>query len=302
MKTRLNRNGHQAKFLGTLGTAPQIFTITLDLLLKEHIPVSEAVLIHTDNDDSKKAVDEIKREFQKGTYPGIQLRPLPVASGRQRFEDIDDEHAFHCLMQIFFEEIQQAHARGQVVHIGIAGGRKVMAIAAMVIAQLLFQADDGLWHLFSDFYDRDDQRLHAVPEQHSRLMRVPVLRYGNASQLLAAFPQLGDVASILRLQEQWLEGEKMRRRREFVQRWLTAAEQDVVKLVCCGLDNATIARRLHKSEKTVSNQLSRVYGKLQELLQSSEFDGPSVVDRSVLIAILAPYFALQDIAHGNGAP
>ena len=299
MKPRSNRNGLKAKYLGTLGTAPQIFTITLDLLLERGIPVTEAVLIHTENTDSLKAVQEVRQEFDRGEYPRVSLKTVSVTRGQEVFEDIDDERSFRCLLQIFFEEIQEAHAQGQIVHIGIAGGRKVMAIAAMVIAQLLFHEEDGLWHLFSDFYDRDDQRLHAVPEQNSRLMRVPVLRYGNASQILAAFPQLGDVESILRLQEQWLAGEKMRRRREFVQHWLTPAEREVVKWVCCGLDNATIARKLHKSERTVANQLSRVYMKLQDLLQMPEFDGPSISDRSALIAALAPYFALNSLSNGN---
>lgn len=51
--------------------------------------------------------------------------------------------------------------------------------------------------------------------------------------------------------------------REFMQaKALTAAEQDVLRLVADGLDNRAIAERLSKSEKTVRNQVSTIFDKL----------------------------------------
>jgi pimeloyl-ACP methyl ester carboxylesterase/DNA-binding CsgD family transcriptional regulator len=47
-----------------------------------------------------------------------------------------------------------------------------------------------------------------------------------------------------------------------VQGALTAAERDVLHLVADGLDNRAIAQRLHKSEKTVRNQVSAILDKL----------------------------------------
>ncbi|MDM0008170.1 alpha/beta fold hydrolase [Variovorax sp. J22G73] len=43
---------------------------------------------------------------------------------------------------------------------------------------------------------------------------------------------------------------------------LTPAEREVLRLVAVGLDNHAIARQLHKSEKTVRNQLSSIFDKL----------------------------------------
>jgi len=43
---------------------------------------------------------------------------------------------------------------------------------------------------------------------------------------------------------------------------LTPAERDVLRLVAQGLDNLAIARQLHKSEKTVRNQVSSIFDKL----------------------------------------
>lgn len=83
----------------------------------------------------------------------------------------------------------------------------------------------------------------------------------------------------------------MKRRSEFVRYWLTRAEREVVRLVCRGLDNQTIAKALGKSEQTVANQLRNVYEKLREWLDYPEHN----VDRSVLIAEFAPYFALAEL-------
>ncbi|MDP1692977.1 MAG: LuxR C-terminal-related transcriptional regulator [Burkholderiaceae bacterium] len=43
---------------------------------------------------------------------------------------------------------------------------------------------------------------------------------------------------------------------------LTGAERDVLRLVAQGLDNDAIARQLKKSEKTLCNQVSRIFDKL----------------------------------------
>jgi len=43
---------------------------------------------------------------------------------------------------------------------------------------------------------------------------------------------------------------------------LTPAERDVLRLMALGLDNSAIAQQLHKSEKTVRNQVSSIFEKL----------------------------------------
>jgi CRISPR-associated protein Csx14 len=84
--------------------------------------------------------------------------------------------------------------------------------------------------------------------------------------------------------------EDRRRKREFVEHWLTRAERELVRLACKGLDNAAIARQLHKSEKTVANQFTHIYERLHEW-RGFRKDIP--VSRPVLVAEFAPYFALE---------
>jgi len=69
------------------------------------------------------------------------------------------------------------------------------------------------------------------------------------------------------------------------------AEGRVTHLACRGFDNAAIAAKLGKQEQTVANQLHGVYEKLREWLGFPSYN----VDRSVLIAKFAPYFALREM-------
>lgn len=84
--------------------------------------------------------------------------------------------------------------------------------------------------------------------------------------------------------------EDRRRKREFVERWLTQAEREVVRLASQGLDNAAIAECLDKAEKTVAYQLTSIYSKLHEW-RGYRTDVP--VSRAVLVATFATYFALE---------
>lgn len=62
-------------------------------------------------------------------------------------------------------------------------------------------------------------------------------------------------------------------------------------LVREGLDNAALARRLHKSERTVANQLTRIYRKLDEW---RGFPADAGSNRAALIAKLAPYLGREE--------
>lgn len=132
--------------------------------------------------------------------------------------------------------------------------------------------------------------MHLPPGQPAHLVPVPVLRWTDSQVMLAALAELDDPGEALRRYEEIVRSERMRRRREFVERWLTPAERDVVALACQGLSNGAIARRLGRSYRTVANQLTAAYQKLQEW---SGFASPAV-SRAVLVAELSPYFALAE--------
>jgi CRISPR-associated protein Csx14 len=156
-------------------------------LLEKGLHVQEVVILRSVNATTTQAASRLRKEFETGLYQSIAFKDIELYNQEAPVTDLDNEEAFQLFMGVLFKEIRAAHSQGRNVHIGIAGGRKSMAIGAMVVAQMLFTENDKIWHLFSDMYDADDQRLHAAPEQNSRLVEVPVLRYGHAAQMLAAF-------------------------------------------------------------------------------------------------------------------
>ncbi|MCS7173280.1 MAG: CRISPR-associated ring nuclease [Armatimonadetes bacterium] len=159
----------------------------------------------------------------------------------------------------------------------------------MVVAQLLFGPEDHVWHLLTEGWAPGIERcMHLDPGEEVWLVSVPVLRWTDSRVMLEAMAELNDPAEAIRRYEEIVRGERMRRRREFAERWLTKAERDVARLACQGLDNAAIARRLGRSSRTVANQLSAVYDKLEDWLGFPE----PPANRAVLLAELVPYFEL----------
>jgi CRISPR-associated protein Csx14 len=161
----------------------------------------------------------------------------------------------------------------------------------MVVAQLLFGEEDRVWHLLSeDWRPGDPQVMHVRPGDRVQLVPVPVLRWSAVSPVLTELALREDPWEAIKAQGMMQQEEDRRHKREFIEHCLTPAERALVRLTCKGLDNAAIARRLHKSEKTVANQFTSIYEKLHEW-RGFRKDIP--VSRAVLVAEFAPYFAVE---------
>lgn len=286
--------GRGEAFIATLGQEPQVVTIALDLLLQQGRGVRETVVVHTTSSAVLAGLQEIRREFLL-SYPSIRLRAVSVRGPAGRLDDFRSEADVRSLLSALYRAVRDAKRAYDVVHLSLAGGRKVMSVAAMVVGQLLFGPEDRVWHLLSEVWTPGmPRRMHPTLEDRARLLPVPVLRWTDSGVMLAALAELDDPAEAIRRYEEIVRGERMRRRREFVERWLTPAEREVARLACRGLDNAAIARRLGRSPRTVANQLSQVYAKLADWLG---FPQPPV-GRAVLVAELSPYFELAQAKGG----
>jgi len=287
----MKRHGtHSQVLVATLGSEPQVVTIVLDRLLAAGHSIDHVIVVYTAADVVQAAMARVAAEFDGAVYPGVALRTAPVTGPDSVVTDFRTQDDMAALLATLYREVRDVKRSGRVVHLCISGGRKVMGIAAMVVAQLLFGPDDWVWHLMSEgWLPGSEKRLHLRPEDQTWLVPVPVLRWTDSAAMLAALGDLDDPSEAIRRQETLARSEAMRRRREFVERWLSKAEREVVALACVGLDNAAIAKKLGKSEQTVANQLTKAYGKLGEWLGFPD----RAPDRSVLIAELAPYFALK---------
>ncbi len=278
----------QELLIVTLGSEPQVITIALDSLLSSGHNIDRIAVVYTVAPVVLKALNMVKAEFESGFYGHIALDPWPLHGKQGAILDFQNNADVQALLQLFYQKIRDAKKAGKVVHLCISGGRKVMGIMAMVAAQLLFGPQDRVWHLTTEGWKPgDEQIMHPTDSQQRSMVEVPVLRWEDAS-LLLNLVQIDDPTEALRWQEDFARSKLMRRRKEFVERDLTRAERQVATLVCQGLDNSSIAAKLHKKERTVANQLTPIYSKFDEWLGFPDV----TVDRSILIAELAPYFAI----------
>jgi len=285
------RNPRDGVLVATLGVEPQVVTITLDYLLSGGERISEVTVIYTDTPGVRGALRVIEGEFQRAVYPGIQLRAVPVTSTDGLVKDFCTDNDLRGLLRTLYVEIRRARQSGSIVHLCVSGGRKVMGILGMVVAQLLFGAEDCVWHLVTEGWQPGaDRRLHLSHGEKAWLVPVPVLRWSEAGMLMQTVAEMNDPAEVVAWYEKLSRAGHLKRQREFIERWLTPAEREVARLVCKGLNNAAVARALCKSEQTVANQLCSIYEKLREWLGYPDH----TVDRSVLIAEFAPYFAKME--------
>jgi len=275
--------------VATLGTEPQVVTLVLDLLWAKGYAIDEVIAVHTVGDVVQPALEALAEEFARPGMPGY--RPVLVEGEGGPVADILTEADVAALLRTLYRAVLAEKRAGHLVHLSIAGGRKPMAVYGMVVAQLLFDEDDRVWHLLSEGWQPGDERvMHVRPGDKVWLVPVPVLRWSSVSPVLTELARREDPWEAIQAQRAMREAEERRRKREFVERWLTPAEREVVRLACQGLDNAAIARRLGKKTKTVANQLTEVYKKLHEW-RGYRTDVP--VSRSVLVAEFAGYFATE---------
>ncbi len=275
----------------TLGVEPQVVTIALDNLLSRGEKISEVSVIYTESPKVRESLKTVEGEFARMIYPGVRLRRFPVISSDGPVKDFCTEKDLQALLRTLYGEIRRVRRESRIVNLCISGGRKVMGIMAMVVAQLLFGPEDRVWHLVTEGWQPGaDRRLHIPPEEKVWLVPVPVLRWSEAGILMHTVAEMSDPDEVLAWYEKLDRAARIKRQREFLERWLTRAEREVVCLACRGMDNAAIAVALFKREQTVANQLRGVYEKLRDWLGYPDGN----VDRHKLIAEFAPYFALVE--------
>jgi CRISPR-associated protein Csx14 len=275
--------------IATLGSEPQVVTLVLDLLQAKGYAIAEVLVVHTTGRAVQPALKRLTDEFAApGACPS---RLIPVEYDMWSIADVLTEADTAAVLRTLYRTVLVEKRAGKVVHLSIAGGRKPMAVYGMVVAQLLFDEADRVWHLLSEDWRPGDERvMHVRPGDRVSLVPIPVLRWSTVSPVLTELAVREDPWEAIQTQRSMRQAEEHRRKREFIEYMLTPAERKLVRLVCRGLDNAALARQLHKSGKTVANQLTSVYEKLREW-QGFREDIPA--NRNVLIAEFAAYFATE---------
>ncbi|GAP08584.1 MAG TPA: CRISPR-associated protein Csx14 [Anaerolinea thermolimosa] len=278
--------------IATLGTEPQGVTWMLDWLLQQGFAIDEVLVLHTSASVVEAALQKLKQEFP-AYYPSIRFRHEVIRGTEGPIEDLASEKDTWAFLQSIYRAIRRARQMGQKVHLSLTGGRKTMAVYAMVAAQLLFGEQDRAWHMISEVpWAGTERRMHATPPDRYQVVAVPVVRWSDAATVQVLLAEVDDPWEALRRQQEFTLHEVIRRRREFWEHHLSPALRGVAELLVReGLDNAAIARRLGKSEHTIANQLTRIYRAFEDWKGTHGVAGGA--SRAAFIAEFASLFGQE---------
>ena len=247
-----------AVLVATLGAEPQIVAIAVQLLLRRQENLQQVVVLHTDPHHEPVASSLRALQAAFAAQPGWPpLHTVDLGTG-----DVLHPAALNRFADTLYSVLKAQVEAGQCVHLLLAGGRKPMAMMGMSVAQMLLGPRDRVWYLHSDDDLRTSGRHILGPADRADLVPIPLPPLGNAPAAFTRPFQAQTPADALRL----LEAEQHERRRTFVERELTPAEREVARLIAAEvLSVEEVAARLHKSPKTVTNQLNSIYGKLENV-------------------------------------
>lgn len=269
-----------AVLIATLGAEPQVISLATEYFVQQGEALSAVVVLHTDAsyEPVATALPALQATFAAQTaWPLLYLQLAPIT-------DVLDPAQFEQFSQSLYTVLKTWLARPARVHLLLAGGRKSMTMLGMSVAQLLLGPDDHIWYLHSDEPLRKAGRMVKAAGDQVQLIEIPLPRFTAAPPLFTRPFQAATPADALHE----LDVEQHKRCEHFVQQELTPAERQVAALVVQDvLTVKEIAARLHKSPKTVTNQLNTIYSKLESAFGLQPDIG---VKREFLRRALGAYF------------
>ena len=240
--------------VGTLGAEPQVITLATALL--QHEGLARVVVVHTDARFAPidRALPALRGAFAEASaVPPLECIAVDVADTLMR-GDLDR------FADGLFVVLKTQLAAGRRIHLLLAGGRKSMALTGLSVAQLLLGPGDHVWHLYSDETLRRAGRFWPQAGDSVHLIELPLAPPTAAPPRFTRAVKAASPAAA----RQALGAAEQARLRHFVESELTAAERGVAALFAQEVMSVEeAAHRLGKHKKTVTNQLTTIYSKLE---------------------------------------
>lgn len=239
-------------FLATLGQRPEAITVALDLL-RERYPIQQVAILHTEPNYSgiAEALANLKPVLNND-YNGLAVRyhELTGLDG-DGIIDISTQNAAEGYYNSIYDVLVTYKQHGDRLHLLVAGGRKAMSIYATLAAGLVFRGRDRLWTVLSPVEILRHGLFHIPPgwREEVQLVALPLI----TARVVDGTAQTP--AHIINRRQNIYH--------DFYQR-LSKQERILVDMLqqhpYAG-DN-DVAELLHKSPRTVQNQLRSIYQKV----------------------------------------
>lgn len=254
--------------VATLGTEPQVVTLALDALVARGFSIRHVIVLHANPSLPvlENSLARLREEvaFYERRTPPVNFSFVPIRDGRHFPEDFLTEEDTALLLRVLYRTVAELKRKSYRVHLSVAGGRKVMAALGMVVAQLLFDENDNVWHLLSEGKLLAEKAMHAEDPSQVVLVPVPVLQWSLFPSTAREILLWDDPYRAIAKQKELRERERIRVLESFWAK-LTPAEQELAKaLVRFGGTQKELAEHLHRSRKTIDNQLYSIYAKYRE--------------------------------------
>jgi DNA-binding CsgD family transcriptional regulator len=266
--------------IATLGAQPQVPPIATQLLLRDQVPLTTVEVLHTNptQEPIRSALQELRTTFDHSVdWPALTLTEIPC-------NDVLTPHELDTFSTTLFHSLKHWVGLGHQIHLLLAGGRKPMAMIGMSVAQLLLGPQDRVWYLFSDDELRQSGRVTVRSNDDVRLIQIPLPQFTSTPALFSR-PFQAETPAAARRE---LAEADAQRRRYFVEEELTPVERTIAQHLAREiLTTDELARRLHKSPKTITNQLNTIYNKLESYFGLQPDKG---VKREFLRQLLSAYF------------
>ncbi len=285
--------------LATLGRQPQVVTFTLDLLLKQGIPIQDVIVVHpAEYPDIDQAIERLSAEFPgdiyKETGRSIRLRRHVLRLYEQPLADITDERSADGALNAMDRLIYDLKLQEYTIHFSITGGRRLMGFLSFSAALLNFGSADHLWHIHTPEEVKQRARngavMHAQPEDNVHLIEVPFARLAQPILLRLLSSEPTNARRVMSEQEKREHAEQQQHCRRVVES-ITPTQRKVLRAFARGLAPQEVALELGREMTTISTHTNML---LRECRNTWNVPEGKRLDYHFLHNMFADYFIRQE--------
>ncbi len=256
--------------VATLGLAPQIITRALDEMLKPNVEpgLGPVYIIHTSafrKHDHWPSFAHFTVYLEQ-TYSRLSFHLVPIKdeNGRTVY-DVETPETAELAFKTVFNIVKQLKREGRRLHGLIAGGRKSMIVYTMISAQLLFDEDDQLWHLYSS---QDSWEPHeslksgndlTESKDRSHLVEIPILHLAGLMPMVRELIlNSDDPTQAIRLYRKHETVEQIVRLQRFYLEECDEIDRKILLLAAKGWGNRKIGDAVGLTETPVTNRITKM--------------------------------------------